>query len=202
MSAQPLGIALDLATKREAVASRLSPAARHQAFPTVYARPVPPPADRKNLQAKIRKLEGQLDEAKVTIQKLTADNETLRRIIESPRVESTARRCASAKDVMTAFCESLNRNGFRVDEELWTLEHMQCARRSRILARPRQVCMWTVVQICRHLSLPMIGHAFGGRDHTTVMHGRNGAAEIMREMPALAIVAREVIDQFSSAEAP
>ncbi|MGY3438419.1 MULTISPECIES: chromosomal replication initiator protein DnaA [unclassified Marinovum] len=43
-------------------------------------------------------------------------------------------------------------------------------KRVRIFARPRQVAMY----LCKHLtsrSLPEIGRRFGGRDHTTVMHG-------------------------------
>jgi chromosomal replication initiator protein len=41
--------------------------------------------------------------------------------------------------------------------------------RSRSLARPRQVAMALAKELTRH-SLPEIGDAFGGRDHTTVLH--------------------------------
>jgi chromosomal replication initiator protein len=43
-------------------------------------------------------------------------------------------------------------------------------KRVRNIARPRQIAMW----LSKHLttrSLPEIGRRFGGRDHTTVMHG-------------------------------
>ncbi len=43
-------------------------------------------------------------------------------------------------------------------------------KRVRTIARPRQVAMY----LSKHLtsrSLPEIGRRFGGRDHTTVMHG-------------------------------
>ena len=43
-------------------------------------------------------------------------------------------------------------------------------KRLRSFARPRQVAMY----LCKHMtrrSLPEIGRRFGGRDHTTVMHG-------------------------------
>jgi chromosomal replication initiator protein len=42
-------------------------------------------------------------------------------------------------------------------------------RRSRSVARPRQVAMCLAKELTSH-SLPEIGDAFGGRDHTTVMH--------------------------------
>ncbi len=42
-------------------------------------------------------------------------------------------------------------------------------RRSRSVARPRQIAMALAKELTRH-SLPEIGEAFGGRDHTTVLH--------------------------------
>ena len=46
---------------------------------------------------------------------------------------------------------------------------MHSARRSRAVARPRQVAMYLSKQLTAR-SLPEIGRKFGGRDHTTVMH--------------------------------
>jgi len=43
-------------------------------------------------------------------------------------------------------------------------------RRSRSIARPRQFAMALSKELTNH-SLPEIGDAFGGRDHTTVLHG-------------------------------
>ena len=43
-------------------------------------------------------------------------------------------------------------------------------RRSRSIARPRQIAMSLAKELTNH-SLPEIGDAFGGRDHTTVLHG-------------------------------
>ena len=43
-------------------------------------------------------------------------------------------------------------------------------RRSRSIARPRQVAMALSKELTNH-SLPEIGAAFGGRDHTTILHG-------------------------------
>ncbi len=42
-------------------------------------------------------------------------------------------------------------------------------RRSRSVARPRQMAMALCKELTNH-SLPEIGDAFGGRDHTTVLH--------------------------------
>jgi chromosomal replication initiator protein len=46
---------------------------------------------------------------------------------------------------------------------------MHSARRSRAIARPRQVAMYLAKQLTPR-SLPEIGRKFGGRDHTTVIH--------------------------------
>ena len=46
---------------------------------------------------------------------------------------------------------------------------MLSKRRNRSVARPRQVAMSLSKELTNH-SLPEIGDAFGGRDHTTVMH--------------------------------
>lgn len=43
------------------------------------------------------------------------------------------------------------------------------ARRSRSITRPRQIAMSLAKELTNH-SLPEIGDAFGGRDHTTVLH--------------------------------
>ena len=42
-------------------------------------------------------------------------------------------------------------------------------KRTRAIARPRQVAMWLCREVTSH-SFPEIGDAFGGRDHTTVIH--------------------------------
>ena len=55
---------------------------------------------------------------------------------------------------------------------------MQSSRRSRSVARPRQVAMF----LSKHLtsrSLPEIGRRFGGRDHTTVIHAVKKVSQLM-----------------------
>lgn len=49
------------------------------------------------------------------------------------------------------------------------LSDLLSARRQRVLARPRQLAMYLAKQMTT-ASLPEIGRAFGGRDHTTVCH--------------------------------
>ena len=50
-------------------------------------------------------------------------------------------------------------------------------RRNRTIARPRQMAMYLAKEHTNH-SLPEIGDAFGGRDHTTVLHGCRKIAEL------------------------
>ena len=50
------------------------------------------------------------------------------------------------------------------------LNDMLSARRSRSISRPRQVAMALAKELTSH-SYPEIADAFGGRDHTTIMHG-------------------------------
>ncbi|HEY9278016.1 MAG TPA: chromosomal replication initiator protein DnaA [Methylotenera sp.] len=50
-------------------------------------------------------------------------------------------------------------------------------RRSRSVARPRQVAMALSKELTNH-SLPEIGDAFGGRDHTTVLHACRKIAQL------------------------
>lgn len=57
---------------------------------------------------------------------------------------------------------------------------MHSARRSRQVARPRQVAMYLAKQLTAR-SLPEIGRKFGGRDHTTVMHAVRKIDELMAE---------------------
>ena len=57
-------------------------------------------------------------------------------------------------------------------------------KRSRNLARPRQIAM-AITKELTNLSLPAIGDAFGGRDHTTVMHAVKTIAKLRQDEPEL-----------------
>ena len=54
---------------------------------------------------------------------------------------------------------------------------MVSKRRTRSIARPRQISMALAKELTNH-SLPEIGDAFGGRDHTTVLHACRKVAEL------------------------
>ncbi|HEU5046400.1 MAG TPA: chromosomal replication initiator protein DnaA [Rickettsiales bacterium] len=57
---------------------------------------------------------------------------------------------------------------------------MHSARRSRTVARPRQVAMYLAKKLTNK-SLPEIGRKFGGKDHTTVMHAVKRVEELCKE---------------------
>ena len=59
------------------------------------------------------------------------------------------------------------------------LSDMSSARRARTVARPRQIAMYLAKQLTSR-SLPEIGRAFGGRDHTTVIHAVRKVEELMK----------------------
>jgi chromosomal replication initiator protein len=91
----------------------------------------------------------------------------------------------SATDILSDVLRSYERR-ITIDEiqrkvaEHYTLRltDMHSARRSRNVARPRQVAMY----LCKKLtprSLPEIGRKFGGRDHTTVMHAVRKIEELV-----------------------
>ncbi|WP_194925508.1 chromosomal replication initiator protein DnaA [Catenulispora pinisilvae] len=65
-----------------------------------------------------------------------------------------------------------------------TMEDLCGTSRSRILVTARQIAMY----LCRELtdlSLPKIGQAFGGRDHTTVMHADRKIRNLLPERRAI-----------------
>ena len=62
---------------------------------------------------------------------------------------------------------------------------MSSARRSRNIARPRQVAMFLAKQLTSK-SLPDIGRHFGDRDHTTVMHAVSRITELTGKDPSFA----------------
>ena len=59
------------------------------------------------------------------------------------------------------------------------ISDMHSARRSRTVARPRQIAMFLSKNLTTR-SLPEIGRKFGGRDHTTVIHAIKKIQELVK----------------------
>jgi chromosomal replication initiator protein len=69
------------------------------------------------------------------------------------------------------------------------IRHMTADKRSRHLARPRQIAMYLAYELTPK-SLPQIGRLFGDRDHTTVLHAyRTVEALIAQDRDFAAVVA-------------
>ncbi|MHA1539360.1 MAG: chromosomal replication initiator protein DnaA [Alphaproteobacteria bacterium] len=93
---------------------------------------------------------------------------------------------ASTQDVLKDLLRANNRKVTLEEIQKIVAEHhaikisdMHSSRRSRSIARPRQIAMY----LCKELttkSLPEIGRKFGGRDHTTVMHAVKKVKELMQ----------------------
>ena len=88
------------------------------------------------------------------------------------------------QDITLELIKEALRDLFALQEKLVTIDNIQRSvaeyykikmadmlskRRNRSVARPRQVAMTLSKELTNH-SLPEIGDAFGGRDHTTVLH--------------------------------
>ena len=63
------------------------------------------------------------------------------------------------------------------------LSDLLSKRRSRSITRPRQMAMALTKDLTSH-SLPEIGEAFNGRDHTTVLHACKKISELRKENPS------------------
>ena len=64
------------------------------------------------------------------------------------------------------------------------ISDMHSKKRSRAIARPRQVAMALAKELTQ-LSLPEIGSNFGGRDHTTVLHACRQIAKLRESVPEI-----------------
>jgi chromosomal replication initiator protein len=100
----------------------------------------------------------------------------LRRVLANARF--------TGQPITLAFAKEALRDVLALQDKLVTVENIQktvaeyfkirvadllSKRRNRSIARPRQIAMALAKELTSH-SLPEIGDAFGGRDHTTVLH--------------------------------
>jgi chromosomal replication initiator protein len=121
----------------------------------------------KRLQSHVRDLEGALNQlianATFTGREITENftREVLRDLL------TVHERLITIENIQKTVCEYYK---IRVSELL-------SKRRPRSIARPRQMAMALSKELTQH-SLPEIGDAFGGRDHTTVLHACRKIAEL------------------------
>ncbi len=125
------------------------------------------------------------------------------------RIKANIREIEGSLTRMIAFC-SLSGREMSVDlaqevlSDLWgeeerviTVEHIQrkaseffgiklsdmrAKNRTKTVAFPRQIAMYLARQLT-HMSLTEIGRAFGGKDHTTVLHAVDKIQALLREDP-------------------
>jgi chromosomal replication initiator protein len=120
-------------------------------------------------------------------------------------LEGALRRVAAnahftGKAVTIEFIQEALRDLLALQDKLVTIDNIQktigeyykikvaellSKRRSRSVARPRQMAMALAKELTNH-SLPEIGDAFGGRDHTTVIHACKKIKELLGENNAFA----------------
>jgi hypothetical protein len=67
-----------------------------------------------------------------------------------------------------------------------SLSDLLSSRRTQAVVLPRQVAVWLCRQLTAH-SLPAIGHHFGGRDHTTMLHAARRIDELRRTDAAMQV---------------
>ncbi len=101
----------------------------------------------------------------------------------------------TGKPITIEFVTDALRDLLALQDKLVTIENIQktvaeyykvkvaellSKRRSRSIARPRQMAMALAKELTNH-SLPEIGDHFGGRDHTTVIHACRKVKELLLE---------------------
>lgn len=72
-------------------------------------------------------------------------------------------------------------------------DDMRSQARYRRVARPRQVAMYAMRELCPHLSFPAIGRLLGNRDHTTILHGVRKVEALLPTNPDFARDVRNVM---------
>jgi chromosomal replication initiator protein len=78
-----------------------------------------------------------------------------------------------------------------------TVEDLCSPSRSRQLVTARQIAMYLARELTE-MSLPRIGKAFGGRDHTTVMHAKSKIARLMQERRAIYDQVQELTNRIKT----
>jgi len=68
-------------------------------------------------------------------------------------------------------------------------------KKNKEIVEPRQVCMYIITEML-NVPLAAIGSAFGGRDHTTVMHARDKIAELIKTDTNVATAVKDIKDMI------
>lgn len=121
----------------------------------------------KNLRSNVRELEGAL-------KKVLAFARFHRREIELELAKE------ALKDLLGAHNRQITIDAIQktvADYYKIKVADMYSKKRTRTVARPRQVAMWLAKELTP-ISYPAIGEAFGGRDHTTVLHACRTISEM------------------------
>jgi len=121
----------------------------------------------KRVRSNIRELEGAL-------RRIVANSQFTGRPITMEFAKEALRDMIAAQDKMVTMD-----NIQRTVAEYYKIRtsDLLSSKRSRMIARPRQVAM-TLAKVLTNHSLPEIGAAFGGRDHTTVLYATRKIAEL------------------------
>ena len=117
-------------------------------------------SSRKHIQSNVRELEGGLKRV-LAYARFTGQRDL--------RSSSPARRCAISSPSSNRQVSMENIQKTVADYYKIKVSEMYSKKRSRNVARPRQIAMALAKELTQ-MSLPDIGDAFGGRDHTTVLH--------------------------------
>ena len=128
----------------------------------------------KNLRSNVRELEGALN-------KVVAYARFHNRAISLDLARE------ALKDLLNAYNRQLSIEHIQktvADYYKIKISDMHSRKRIRVIARPRQVAMWLAKELTA-MSLPAIGEAFGGRDHTTVLHAHRTIADLRQRDPQL-----------------
>jgi len=139
-------------------------------------------ADR--VESNIRELEGSLI-------RVNAQSEFMKRPISLEMAQETLSALISARDTRKVTSEGVIQmvsSHYSVSEDDLTSK-----RRSREIAMPRQVAMYILRELTP-MSTTAIGRAFGGRDHTTVMHACDKISSAMRADTAFRRTVEELME--------
>lgn len=91
------------------------------------------------------------------------------------------------KDMISSSEMKISINGIKKTVSKYygiSIKDMDSAKRNRNISFPRQIAMYLSKELTDN-SLPKIGEAFGGRDHTTVLHAHKKIAGEMTENESL-----------------